>query len=155
ETQRDRGQVSDFDFEISRRKLLAAAGLGGGALLASSLLGEAAEPARAVAPSVTGLHLQFGADASSEMVVSWMTLEDVANPRVLLGHLDGRLLETAKAEAARYTDAKSGRMVQVWHARLTGLKPGTSYMYAAVHDGAEPELGTFTTAPRGRVPFAF
>ena len=147
--------MSEFDFEMSRRRLLAAAGLGGGALLVSAIFGEAAEPARVVAPSVTGLHLQFGEDASSEMVVSWATLEPVANPRVLLGHLDGRLLETAKAAAARYTDAKSGRVVHTWHARLTGLKPGTSYMYAAVHDGAEPELGTFTTAPRGRGAFTF
>jgi hypothetical protein len=28
-------------------------------------------------------------------------------------------------------------------------------MYAALHDGAEPEFGTFRTAPRGRAPFTF
>ena len=36
-------------------------------------------------PPVAGLHLQFGADASSEMVVSWHTLQSVRNPRVVLG----------------------------------------------------------------------
>ena len=148
------------DFELSRRRLLQAAGLGGGALLASSLLGQGEAAVRALAqepipPPVTGLHLQFGEDASSEMVVSWSSLQAVANPRVLLGHLDGTLLQAAKAEAASYTDAKSGRMVHVWHARLTRLKPDTSYMYAALHDGAEPEFGTFTTAPRGRARFTF
>ena len=148
----------DFDFAMSRRRLLQAAGLGGIALLAAPLLGEAAEPAAeggTRAPSVTGLHLQFGADASSEMVVSWSSLELVGNPRVLLGHIDGRLLQAAKAEEATYTDAKSGRTVHVWHARLTGLAPATTYMYAALHDGAEPEFGTFTTAPRGRAKFTF
>src|ERR1700759_3485497 len=107
--------------ELSRRRLLQAAGIGGGALLASSLLGEAVEPARAGGtrvPPVMGLHLQFGEDASSEMIVSWSALERVENPRVLLGHLDGKLLQAAKAEAATYTDAKSGRMVYVWHAKL-------------------------------------
>ena len=145
-----------FDFELSRRRLLQAAGLGGGALLAASVIGAAAEPAAATnVPPLFGLHLQFGEDASSQMVASWISLEPVANPRLLLGHLDGRLLQAAKAEGVTYTDAKSGRVVHVWHARLTRLKPGTSYIYAALHDGAEPEFGTFTTAPRGRVPFTF
>src|SRR5215475_8969402 len=146
-----------FDFEISRRRLLAAAGLGGGALLASTLIGESAEtpPLRANVPPVFGLHLQFGEDASSEMVVSWIAQEAVANTRLLLGHLDGRLVQAAKADEASYTDAKSGRVVHVFHARLAKLTPGASYMYAALHEGAEPEFGTFTTAPKGRAAFTF
>jgi len=72
-----------FNLELSRRKLLAAAGIAGGAAVAASLIGTgAALAAPAAAPSpdppipppVTGLHLQFGADASSELVVSWHTL---------------------------------------------------------------------------------
>ena len=146
----------DFDFALSRRRLLQAAGIGGTALLVTPLLAEGAEAVRGdVVPPVTGLHLQFGEDASSQMVVSWISLEPVANPRVLLGHLDGKLLQAAKAEEASYTDAKSGRPVHVWHARLSKLTPNTSYMYAALHDGAEPEFGTFITAPRGRAHFTF
>jgi Calcineurin-like phosphoesterase len=38
---------------------------------------------------------------------------------------------------------------------LTGLAPDTDYIYAAVHDGAHPELGTARTAPRGRAPLRF
>ena len=145
-----------FDFELSRRRLLQAAGLGGGALLASQFSAGAAEPVqRTNVPPVTGLHLQFGEDASSQMVVSWWALEAVQNPRLLLGGPDGRLLEAAKAQETSYTDAKSGRKVHVFHASLARLKPGTTYMYAAVHDGAEPEFGTFKTAPRGRAPFTF
>lgn len=150
-----------LDFELSRRRLLAAAGLGGGVLMTSSLIGhgKAAEPARApgnpVVSPVFGLHLQFGADASSEMVVSWHTLEPVRDPRVLLGQLDGRLEQTVRAETVSYADAKSGQMVYAHHAKLTRLAPGVAYLYAALHDGAEPEFGTFRTAPRGRAAFTF
>src|SRR5690242_3142826 len=82
----------DVDFAMSRRRLLQAAGLGGFGLLATPLLAEGADAVRgdaAKVPPVTGLHLQFGDDASFEMVVSWISLEPVANPRVLLGHRDG------------------------------------------------------------------
>ena len=81
--------------DLSRRKLLAAAGIGGAAVVAASLVrtgdAEAALPSRqspdpVASPPVAGLHLQFGADASSEMVVSWHTLQPVQNPRVVLGH---------------------------------------------------------------------
>ena len=70
-------QYTGSSLEISRRKLLAAAGIAGGALVVASLVEDAyaAIPLRtpieqASAPPVSGLHLQFGADASSEMVVS-------------------------------------------------------------------------------------
>jgi 3',5'-cyclic AMP phosphodiesterase CpdA len=159
-TTRDKG----FDLEFSRRKLIAAAGIGGGALVAASLLGdrgaEAApslrDPPDPVAtPPVAGLHLQFGADASSEMVVSWHTLQPVDHPRVVLGLLDGKLEQTVEAVAARYTDAKSAQTVYAYHGKLERLRPDTAYLYGAMHDGAEPEFGTFRTSPRGRVPFTF
>ena len=54
-----------------------------------------------------------------------------------------------------YRDAKSGSEIRINHARLTRLTPDTDYVYAAVHDGATPELGTFRTAPRGRAAFTF
>src|SRR6516162_4425618 len=69
-----------INLDISRRKLLAAAGIGGAAVVAASLVesGDARaapvssrSPDPAATPPVAGLHLQFGADASSEMVVSW------------------------------------------------------------------------------------
>ena len=149
-------------FDLSRRRLLAAAGAGaiavafGSRAEASPDAATAAAPAgRDGAPPVHGLHLQFGADASSEMVVSWHTLEPVANPRVALGHLDGALQANAIANVASYTDAKSGQVVFAYHARLAGLRPDTPYLYAAMHDGAEPEFGTFRTMPRGRAAFTF
>ena len=156
-------QKTDLDVELSRRRLLLAAGLGGGAAVAAALLGAdeakadttASSPVDPAAGPVAGLHLQFGADASAEMVVSWHTLQPVRNPRVLLGRPDGKLEQTIVAEAASYKDAKSGQVVYAWHAKLGSLQPDSSYLYAALHDGAEPEFGSFHTCPRGRAPFTF
>ena len=157
-------QDTEFNFELSRRKLLVAAGLGGGAAVAASLIGtgyaEAAPSSRrspdpVASPPVAALHLQFGADASSEMVVSWHTLQPVRNPRVVLGRLDGNLEQTVEAKATNYTDAKSGQVVYAYHTKLGRLRADFSYLYGAMHEGAEPEFGTFRTSPRGRAPFTF
>jgi len=94
---------------------------------------------------VHGLHLQFGADASSEVVVSWHTLQSVRSPRVVLGRRDGRFERTVIAAETSDKDAKSGQIVYAYHAKLTGLQPGFAYLYAALHEGAEPEFGTFRT----------
>jgi 3',5'-cyclic AMP phosphodiesterase CpdA len=157
-------QDNDFNLEFSRRKLLAAAGLGAGAVVGTSLLRAADRAAAArlpespnpqATPPVAGLHLQFGADASSEIVVSWHTLQPVRNPRVVLGRLDGRFEQTVEGRATNYTDAKSGQTVYAYHARLAGLRPNFTYLYGAMHDRAEPEFGTFRTSPRGRAPLTF
>ena len=159
-TERD----SEFSLELSRRKLLAAAGIGGAAVLAAPLVGigeaEAAPAARqsfdpAATPPVAGLHLQFGADASSETVVSWHTLQPVRRSRVMLGRPDGTLERTVEARGASYTDAKSGRVVYAYHAKLSRLRADSAYLYGALHDGAEPEFGTFRTSPRGRARMTF
>ncbi|MFT4266374.1 MAG: metallophosphoesterase family protein, partial [Xenophilus sp.] len=132
-------------------------------LAASHADAEAAAPAAArtgaadpvATPPVAGLHLQFGADASAEMVVSWHTLQPVRRPRVLIGRLDGRLEQTVAAGESSYVDAKSQQTVHAWHARVRGLDADAAYLYAALHDGAEPQFGTFRTAPRGRRPLTF
>jgi 3',5'-cyclic AMP phosphodiesterase CpdA len=153
-----------FNLDLSRRKLLAAAGMGGAAVVAASLVrtadAEAATPSGQLAdpvatPPIAGLHLQFGADASSEMVVSWHTLQPVKNPKVILGHLDGKLEQTVEAKVVSYTDAKSSQIVYAYHAKLSGLQPDFAYLYGAIHDGAEPEFATFRTAPHGRAPLTF
>jgi len=157
------------NLELSRRKLLAAAGIGGAAAVLGSLAGPGqaaaatAAPVSAVAgaadpvatPPVAGLHLQFGADASAEVVVSWHTLQKVKSPRVLLGHLDGSLVSTVAADETSYLDAKSKQTVYAYHGKLTKLDADTSYLYAALHEGSEPEFGTFHTSARGRVKLSF
>ncbi len=152
--------MNEMDIGLSRRRLLAAAGVAGGAAMMGSGSAEAAPPSgagmdRDATPPVAGLHLQFGADASSEMVVSWHTLKPVTNPRVLLGRLDGKLEQTVEASQTRYTDGKSGQVVHAHNAKFGQLQPDSAYLYAAVHDGAAPEFGTFRTSPRGRAAFTF
>ncbi|MFF7330026.1 fibronectin type III domain-containing protein [Streptomyces sp. NPDC008150] len=158
---------------LSRRGILAAAGAAGAGIAASPLLGGTASAApasgadreRAAAPgaagdpvttpTVAGLHLQFGADAATEVVVSWHTLQPVRNARVLLGDAHGAYSRSRSADTVSYTDAKSGTVVYAHHARVTGLKPDTDYLYFAVHEGAQAEFGTFTTAPKGRAKVVF
>jgi hypothetical protein len=152
--------AEDGEFELSRRRLLAAAGLGGGAALAGAFAAATAEAAAApsdpaATPPVAGLHLQFGADASTQMVVSWHTLQPIRRPRVMLGRLNGRPEQTVEAETTSYADAKSGQVVYAHHATIGGLRADTSYLYAALHDGASPQFSTFRTAPRGRGAFTF
>jgi 3',5'-cyclic AMP phosphodiesterase CpdA len=152
---------------ISRRRLLttsatsavvgAGVGVGAAALVWSHPSGPATwyQPNRTGAPPVAGVHLQFGKNAGTEVVVSWHTTEAVRNPRVMLGTPTSGFGRTVAAETRTYRDAKSSNEVRVNHARLTNLTPDTDYVYAAVHDGAEPEQGTVRTAPLGRKALRF
>ncbi|HUC18800.1 MAG TPA: metallophosphoesterase [Acetobacteraceae bacterium] len=160
-------EEDEHSLDLSRRKLLAAAGLGGGAAMVASVLpigsAQAAPttPASETAsdpvatPPVAGLHLQFGRDASFEVVVSWHTLQIVRNPRAVIGGLDGRLERIVLAKEVSYTDAKSKQIVYAYHAWISDLKPDAAFLYCALHDGAQPEFGTFRTSPRGRISFTF
>lgn len=107
------------------------------------------------APGVCGLHLQFGADASSEVVVSWHSPSPVSRPRVEFGTPEDGPGQVLSAETTAYRDGKSGTTTFAHHARITGLRPDAQYVYAAVHDGASPEIGTVRTAPRGRAALRF
>jgi 3',5'-cyclic AMP phosphodiesterase CpdA len=152
---------------ISRRALLtttatsavlgAGVGVGAAALMWSHPRGPSVwyQPDRNGAPPVMGVHLQFGKDASTEVVVSWHTTEAVRNPRVMLGTPTSGFGRTVAAETRTYRDGKSNNEVRVNHARLTNLTPDADYIYAAVHDGATPEPGTVRTAPSGRKPLLF
>jgi hypothetical protein len=152
--------------DVSRRSLIvggtsALVGAGVGAGLAELLATARHGPTlwqradRSGAPRVGGLHVQFGADAAAEFVVSWHTVAAVSNPRVMMGTPAGGVGTTIAAETRTYRDAMSGTEIRVNHARITNLDPDTDYVYAAVHDGADPEVGTVRTAPRGRAPLRF
>jgi Purple acid Phosphatase, N-terminal domain/Calcineurin-like phosphoesterase len=146
---------------VSRRGALGLLGAGAAAPLLGTTAASAATPAFVPTPGsggatpVQGLHLTFGRDPSREMVASWITDGSVARPRVLYGTLDGGFGCVAPADTRTYVDGTSGRTVWVHHARLDRLRPGTEYIYAAQHDGATPDAGTFRTAPSGRAPFTF
>ena len=132
---------TEINLELSRRKLLAAAGIAGGAVVAASLIGTGAalgapaappSPDLLTTPPVAGLHLQFGADASSEMVVSWHTLQSVRNPRVILGSLEGKLDRIVAAKETSYTDAKSDQVVYAYHAKIGQLRADSAYLYLSL-----------------------
>jgi 3',5'-cyclic AMP phosphodiesterase CpdA len=152
---------------VSRRTLLTTAaasaiagagvGIGGAALLHEGVHGPHVwlRTDRNGAPRVGGLHLQFGKNAATDVVVSWHTTEAVNNPRVMLGTPTGGFGTVVQADTRTYRDAKSNTEIRVNHARLHNLTPDADYVYAAVHDGATPELGTVRTAPSGRAPLRF
>ena len=150
------------EFRINRRRVLStAAGLGGAVTLGVPGLAGCAPSSPAWprsgggAAAVTGLHLQFGADPSTQMVVSWHSTVPVGNPRVMFGSPTDGFGQLQPADTVTYRDAKTGTEVRVHHATLTGLVPDTDYIYAALHDGATPELATLRTAPQGRAAFTF
>jgi hypothetical protein len=153
----------DHEPRLNRRRVLStAAGLGGAITLGVPGLAGCApstpawpRPGSSGVPPVAGLHLQFGPDPSTEMVVSWHTGAPVGNPRVMFGSPTGGFGQLQQADTVTYRDGKSGTEVRVHHARLGGLSPDTDYIYAALHDGATPELGTLRTAPAGRAAFTF
>jgi hypothetical protein len=89
------------------------------------------------------------------VVVSWHSLQPVHRPRVLQGRPDGGFERSVAADTVSYTDAKSGQVVYAHHARLEHLHPDRDYVYAALHEGAEAEFGSFRTGPRGRAPVTF
>src|ERR1700739_1172791 len=86
------------------------------------------QPDQSGAQPVGGLHLQFGKDASTQVVVSWHTTDAVRTPRRWRAApptpASGRV---AKAETRTYRDAMSKTEVRVNHARVDNLAPDTDY----------------------------
>jgi hypothetical protein len=96
------------------------------------------------------VHLQFGADAASQIAVSWAAAAPVARPRLRFSLASGGSPSEVHASERGYTDALTGETVYTYHARIDRLEPDTRYAYQALHDGAPPACGTFRTGPRGR-----
>jgi hypothetical protein len=112
-------------------------------------------PEKLGAPPVDGLHLTFGNDPAREMSVSWSSVTLVSKPRVRYGTPDDGYGHEVEAHTRTYLDAASNREVYVHHTRLTGLRPDTTYVYAALAEGVLPDAGNFRTAPVGRTAFTF
>jgi hypothetical protein len=149
--------------EISRRNLFKAAGATGLAAAVTGLSGSRAwaSPTLLSTPGATDasvadqIHIAYGADAASQMTVSWHTATSVAKPQLRLGTVHGGWGRVVQAETKSYADGINGVETICHHARITGLNPATDYLYEVLADGAPPVQGSFTTAPTGRVPFRF
>jgi Calcineurin-like phosphoesterase/Purple acid Phosphatase, N-terminal domain len=139
--------------DVSRRHVLIA---GGAAAAAPLLLPRRAAPSlvrqphSGSAPPPEQVHVQFGADAGSQIAVSWAAAAAVHRPRLRLGRAEHGFGTEVQAQERVYTEALSGETVFTYHARLEHLREDTAYAYEVLHDGAEPVPGTFRTAPRGR-----
>ena len=140
------------DGDLRRQTLLP----GGPAATAPLMAGARRAPALVWRPGVAGapppeqIHVQFGADAASQVAVSWAAPAPVARPRLRVGLAGDGYGREVQAEERVYTDALTGEIVQTYHAPLAGLPPDTAFGYQVVHDGAGPVAGTFRTGPRGR-----
>jgi hypothetical protein len=145
----------------SRRQVLAAAG-GTGLLTAAAgagvLGGPAGQALASTAPAGADgtpeqVHLAWGDDPASSVVVSWASPGPADHARV---HVDGH--RTVHAQRHAYTDGINGETVWAYHARVDGLRPGTGYRYTVTADNAasgRPFAGSFKTAPAGRAAFRF
>ncbi|MFB8118089.1 MULTISPECIES: purple acid phosphatase family protein [unclassified Streptomyces] len=115
-----------------------------------------------------GRHLAYGADAKTQMTVSWQVPFAVKRPYIRIGLEPWALSHRIDAEIRHLTTPllNNGRIAAAEqfyvHAALERLKPGTAYYYGVGHDGFDPAdtrnlgtLGTFTTAPERAEPFTF
>ncbi len=124
-----------------------------------------------------GRHIAYGADPGTQMSVGWQVAAAVSNPFIRVGDSPFGLSQRIPAEVRNLATPAS-----VWntssnspvdsvppslanstieqyyvHAQLSGLRPGRTYYYSVGHDGWDSGdvAGSFTTAPRGRIPFTF
>ena len=102
------------------------------------------------------IHLTWGEDPASQVVVSWASLAQAVNPRVVYT-ADGHSPRTAHGIQRTYTDGLNGETVFNYHARLHDLPAGATVQYLVTADNdsnaAQPFSASFQTAPRGRAPF--
>jgi Calcineurin-like phosphoesterase/Purple acid Phosphatase, N-terminal domain len=102
------------------------------------------------------IHLTYGDDPASTVFVSWASPAQAVNPRVTVSGAHGEK-NVIHAIQRTYTDGLNGQTVFTYHARLDGLRPGSTLHYVVSADNdrnrAQPFNASFQTAPRGRVPF--
>jgi hypothetical protein len=103
------------------------------------------------------VHLTWGRNPATHMVVSWASPGLAKHPRVLLTRHDG-WTRTVHADHRSYTDGLNGETVFAYHAEIQALAPNTIYSYTVTADNdasEKPFSASFSTAPVGRAPFRF
>ena len=140
---------------MSRRQVLAAGGTG--LLAATASASRAAARTRKARAAGDGtpeqIHLTWGENPATSVVISWASPEPATRPRVRIGQ------RVIPGELRQYTDGISGETVWTYHARVGGLRPGATYAYVVTADNddnaVDPFTATFRTAPHGRATFRF
>jgi hypothetical protein len=99
------------------------------------------------------VHLTWGDDPATSVLVSWGSPARAARPRVRIGQ------RVIFATEQAYTDEATGKTVWTYHAPVPGLRPGATYAYAVTADNdanaRDPFTSTFRTAPTSRAAFRF
>ena len=133
---------------VSRRGFLKLAGVSG---LATAAGGLAAARAAASNPDGTPeqVHLTWGNDPTSEVVISWASLASAVNPRARIV-ADGEPARTVHGVQRVYTDGLNGETVFAYHARVHGLKPNTRYRYEITADNDSNAAQPFSANFRPR-----
>jgi hypothetical protein len=142
---------------VSRRGFFK--GVGAAGVAAAAPFAGTAQAQSAAVPDGTPeqVHLTWGDDPSSSVVISWASLAQAVNARVLYRAGNSQHNEVAHAIQRVYTDGLNGETVFTYHAHLRGLKGDTTFHYSVTADNdgniADPFKATFQTAPHGRAPF--
>ena len=131
-------RMSMAEIDDALRRPVSRRSLAKGAVATSPLLWM--QPGHAAVPPA-GTHLTFGADPSTEVVVSWSTAGSVSKPVLHYGTSKGY-----GGKAAVESRTVRGSTTVYHHARLTRLLPGTTYHYKLSHAGGSTPDRTFTTA---------
>jgi Purple acid Phosphatase, N-terminal domain len=102
-------------------------------------------------PPPQQVHVQFGADAATQIAVSWAAAGPAVRPRLRAGLADGGYGLEVPARHRAYTEALTGETVHTYHASLAGLPPDTAFGYQVIHDVCLQD-GGFSSYRRDHVP---
>src|SRR5262245_46255074 len=120
---------------VSRRQVLLSGGLAATVpLLASTRSAPSLvrRPDAAGAPPPEQVHVQFGADAATQIAVSWAAPARAARPRLRVGPRGEAFGREVPAQERVYTEALTGETVHTYHATLDHLHPDTSFGYEVI-----------------------
>jgi hypothetical protein len=99
------------------------------------------------------VHLTWGDDPATSVVVSWASPGRALRPRVRIGQ------RVIFAQEKAHVNKATGKTVWCYHARVPQLRPGAAYGYAVTADNdanaGDPFTSTFRTAPADRASFRF
>jgi hypothetical protein len=143
---------------VSRRNFFKGVGAAGVAAASVPFTGVSkAQAASAPDGTPEQIHLTWGEDPAESVVVSWASLAQALNPRVLYRIGNSHHDEIVHAIQRVYTDGLNGETVFTYHAHLRELKAGATVSYSVTADNdsnaTQPFTASFQTAPRGRAAF--
>lgn len=149
---------ADHAAGLTRRDFLKRAGASGVAVATAPLAGVGHAFVEGSDGTPEQVHLTWGEDPATEVIVSWAAAAAAVAPRVRYGETPA-LEKTAAAIERTYVDGLNGEKVFTYHARLARLRPGATVHYAVTADNDankdRPFSAEFSTAPLGRAAFRF